>query len=92
MLWISPLFTTACLLKKILAGLCPEKLFLPFFECPEKIFKRPPPPLANFFGRNSAPQKVFAARHHRLLQGNSSRHPLIKRASFATVRDSGYMP
>jgi hypothetical protein len=70
-----------------LIGLCQEKLFRPFFECPEKNFSTSPP-LANIFGRNSSasadnidlgPKKIFAAGHHRLSQGNSSRHPPNKK-------------
>ena len=33
------------------------------------------PENANIFGKNSGQKNFFAAGHHRLSQGNSSRHP-----------------
>jgi hypothetical protein len=72
---LTGIFSEKNVLTLNLIGLGPEKFFCPFFKCPENFFSTSPPPLANIFGRNSGQKYFFAAGHHRLSQGKSSRHP-----------------
>ena len=71
----------------VLTGICPKKIFGAFFlNVRKKIFNPLNGTLTKIWSRGGGRSTIFPAGHHRVSQGNSSRHPQLKGASFAPAR------